>query len=325
MTTEPCRPTRSRSPAVARVLTVALAFAGLSWGQASSTISLDNGLSFSISATLGTPAETERLNVEMFRASGDSFYRVFKDQSGLAVFAYELELARASGENEFRVTARPAGDGFASRFPGADGGKPVPTLSADREFVIHVSSGTGSGGAAGNSAEIGLFTLEGQGLKVIDVARVTAIEAGAPGAAQSGQQTPLLRLSGLRVSINGAPDITGFGGQVVGKFALIYIPGQGAYYFSVTAMDKLTKAGSIDHHRMSFTVDNEAFECVADKDILARANSGESREESAEVWVYHDPAYAPAGNWTALAGPSASRGADRPFAAAADSLQWWMR
>lgn len=289
----------------------ALACAAGAWGQASSTISIDNGVSFSIEADLGAPAATERVKTELLRASGDSFYRIFTDQNGLAIFAYELELTRASEENEFRVIAKPAGDEFASRFPAADGGKPVPTVSSDKELDL----------SAGASVEIGLFSLEGQGLRVIDTVRIVLIP---PGAAESASQTSapgsLLRLSGLQISVNGMALKTQFGGAVVGRYALLYLPGRGAYFLSTgpVAGRNLINAGSIDRDHMQFTIDNEVFDVTTDLPILTRADTG-------ELWVFHDPNYAPSGNWTALPDALDQTQADRSFTAAADSLQWWLR
>jgi hypothetical protein len=287
-----------------------LGFGGLGWSQASSTLSLDNGLRLSINASLGVPAESAPLKINMFRATGDSFYRVFRDQNDLAIFAYELEVSRGSGEDEFSLTAKPAEDAFASRFPGTDGGKPVPTLSTSQEFVL----------TSGGIAEIGLFALEGQGLRVVDVARVALIQPGvAEVVSPSDEPSTLFRFSGLQVSIDGTPVKPGFGGTVIGKYAMFYIPGRGAYFFSTDAAPpgSFTKAGSVDHDRMRFTLDNEVFDCAADAAILTGPDAG-------EIWVYHDPGYKPTGDWTTLRRDPEQVAFEHPFAAAADSLQWWL-
>jgi hypothetical protein len=73
--------------------------------------------------------------------TGDSFYRIYRDPSGLAVFAYELKVERSSDGTQFRASALPAEDDFAAKFPNADGGKPTPTLSE-----VHRSPLLDSGG-----------------------------------------------------------------------------------------------------------------------------------------------------------------------------------
>jgi len=51
---------------------------------------------------------------------------------------------------------------------------------------------------------------------------------------------------------------------------------------------------------------------------LAAATQGSSE---GQLWVYHDPNYKPAGNWT-KSDPKSSR--DEFFTAASDSVRWWL-
>src|SRR5580693_9760821 len=103
-------------------------------GQISSTVSLSNGVQMQITTQIGQPTGQQTVNVEMVRASGDSFYRIFRDQNNLAVFAYELVIHLDPSGNRLRAVAKPAETGFAARFPDADGGKPTPTLSSDQNL-----------------------------------------------------------------------------------------------------------------------------------------------------------------------------------------------
>src|ERR1700694_1471113 len=96
-------------------------FAGL-FAQLSSTISLSNGVQLRIATT------PTSLKVQLEPASGNSFYHIFRDDTHLAVFAYELTVDRTPDGEQFRIAAKPAGLEFADRFPNADGGKPTPTL-----------------------------------------------------------------------------------------------------------------------------------------------------------------------------------------------------
>src|SRR5207253_9206746 len=104
-------------------LTLLAAMASGCLAQSSSVISLSNGVQLRITRSGGEKALTSQLDP----ASGNSFYRIYRDDTGLAVFAYQLAVERTPDGDQFRVTARPAGEDFASRFPNADLGKPVPT------------------------------------------------------------------------------------------------------------------------------------------------------------------------------------------------------
>jgi hypothetical protein len=100
---------------------------------------------------------------------------------------------------------------------------------------------------------------------------------------------------------------------------MIYIPGRGGYFFSLDAPQgrAFVKTGSIDGSRLRFTVENDNYLCTSARTILENSESG-------EVWVFHDPAYKPAGNWTQEVSADAPRQLEF-FAAASDSLSWWLR
>lgn len=267
--------------------------------QTSSTIALNNGVQLEITAHLGQPTGEETLTVEMARASGNSFYRMFRDQNHLMVFAYELAVDLTPGGDSLRATAKPVETQFASRFPNADAGKPVPSLSSD-----HVLGPLGSG----QSADLGLFEIPGMGLKVSETIRVQMDQEASHGAA--------LHLTGVRVSIGDGPPSPAMPGSVAGRFAMIYIPGRGGYFFSTQDPGRagFVKVGSIDRTEMRFTLDNLNYVCTASAPILRQNASG-------DLWVYHDPKYHPAGNWTRM--PDTSQ--DQLYMAASDSLNWWLQ
>lgn len=269
--------------------------------QLSSSISLNNGVQLQVAADLGNPTGQQQLTVEMARASGNSFYRIFRDQNGLAVFAYELAVDLTPNGDALRATAKPAELAFAARYPDADAGKPVPTLSQDRALGPL---------ASGQSARLDLFEIPGMGVKVGETIRVQF-----SGEAEGGD----LRFSGLRVSLDGR-EISGPPppGAVSGRYVMFYLPGRGGYFFSTAPVAEraFAKSGSVEGARMRFTVENITFECVASAPILTRGGNG-------EVWVFHDPSYRPDGNWTKPL-DSASR-QEQFFMAASDSLNWWLR
>ena len=282
---------------------------GLCAGQAASSISLSNGVQLKISTNMGQPNGGQTLTVSMTRASGEGFYRVFRDQNGLAVFAYELSVSLSSEGDSVRLHANPVETEFAAKFPNADGGKPVPTLSSVNEL---------SPLSAGGRAEIGLFELQGMGLRVIDSVE---FDLNPESAASPGR----LRLAGLELRINGAPLAAhGPGGAVAGRYAMIYVPGRGAYVLSSqpVADRPFVKAGSIDGNKLKFQWNNDSFEVAANAPILA---SSEDAAAAGEVWVYFDPSYQPAGNWTqARSAADHSEPGEEFFASASDSLGWWL-
>ena len=269
--------------------------------QVSSTVSISNGVEIQVDADLGHPTGQEQLTVEMARASGDSFYRIFWDQNKLAVFAYELQVELSSGGDALTATAKPAEDEFAKRYPNADAGKPVPSLSSNQVL------GPLSSGKSGTAS---LFEIPGMGLAVRDTVRVKIDESGGSGS---------LRFAGLRVFQNGRL-ISGPPppGAVAGKYAMFFLPGRGGFFFSSEPVPgrPFINTGTIDRNRLRFTVENDDYECTASAPFLAGASSG-------QVWVYHDPSYSPTGTWTQDPKSSAP-GAQNFFTAAADSLGWWL-
>jgi hypothetical protein len=283
---------------------LALATSSLGLAQLSSTVSLSNGVEIEVATSLGQPTGEEVLSVEMTRATGDSFYRILKDQNNLAVFAYELVVSRSSDGNEMYFVAKPAEDDFAARFPYSDAGKPVPSLSSEHKFDPLRS---------GERGQIGLFEIPGMGLTVADSIHVVISQEDA--ANSSGP----LRFTSLKVSVNGGPAVQ-TAGSVSGRYAMFYIPDQGGYFFSTGPPNRgaFAKVGSIEGTRMRFTIDNTSFECTAAKPILAQA-------ESSDVWVYHDASYVPAGNWTQPLGTAAEPDKVQFFTAASDTLSWWLQ
>ncbi len=286
-----------------RGLMVISLFAAAAGAQPSPVMSLSNGIRLSIAASFpdlqpGVPP----LKPELAPASGDSFYRIFWDQNQLAVFAYEIAVTRMPDNARFNILMRPAGDEFARRFPKADGGKPVPTIPGDRSLPPV---------RAGERASIELFDLPPIG-RVID-----RIEIGA-NASATADSNDRLRFSNMTVYINGVRAASGAAMKaVIGKYAMFYIPGRGGYFFSTDppAGRPFVHTGLVDGVRMRFTVDNDAYDCVASAPILLQAKQG-------ELWVYHDPNYRPGGNLT-----NSSATAPAPnvfFAAAADTLNWWL-
>jgi hypothetical protein len=275
----------------------------IAFGQISSLITVSNGVQIEITADLGKPTGQEQLTVEMARASGNSFYRIFRDQNKLAVFAYELKVDLAAGGEALTAVAQPVETEFAARYPNADAGKPVPTLSADHPL------GSLSSGA---SASLGLFEIPGMGIQLTDTMRVKLNQRGGGAGA--------LRLAGLRVTLNRQP-ISGPApsSSVAGTFVMFYLPGRGGFFFSAEQPvgRPFENIGTIEGARLRFTVNNDNYECIASQPILPQGENG-------QVWVYNDPSYVPESNWTQDP-HSATAGGEQFFTAASDSLGWWLK
>jgi hypothetical protein len=283
-----------------------LVFAGSCNAQVSASVSLSNGTQVSIATRSenGTPIA---LNTSMAPASGDSFYRIFRDENNLAVFAYELEVARTPDGENFRITAKPATEDFAARFPNADGGKPTPTLSAKLESPLLSS---------GQSFPIPIPSDPGLGQTLTDTVQIIIGQRG--GTNDAVPASAQIRFADLRVFIKGQQVTpSGAGADVAGRFAMFYIPGRGGYFFSTDPVNErpFLQVGVVDGKHLTFTVDNDMYDATTSAPILVHADRG-------QLWVYHDPNYKPTGNWT-KADLASNR--EEFFTAASDSLQWWVQ
>lgn len=289
-------------------LAIWIVFGTAAFGQFTSTVALSNGVRLEI-LTQPQPGAASGLKAEIQPASGNSFYRIFRDENNLAVFAYELEVERTSDGTQFRVTARSAGDEFAARFPNTDAGKPAPTLSEPIESPLLNS---------GERFSIDIPTNPGLQLAIADVVQVQLNLRGAPpetGAQSSAQ----LRFVALRVRAEERLLSSGAAGAIVaGRYVMFYVPGRGGYFFSTEPVSGLPFAqiGIVDGKKLRFTAENQNYECESEEPILLKSERG-------EVWLYHDPNYRPAGNWTKSDTREGSR--DQFFTAASDSLNWWLR
>jgi len=285
-----------------------LAAAGSAVAQVSSNVALSNGVQLTITARTaqGTPVA---LQASLEPASGESFYRIFRDENNLAVFAYELAVARTPDGQQFRVIAKAATEEFAARFPNADGGKPTPTLSSPLQSPLLSS---------GDKFVIPVSTDPGLHQTLTDVLQIRLNQRGTVTSDSGPERSEQIRFSALKVSINNRPaSPDGAGALVTGSVAMFYIPGRGGYFFSTEPVDQkpFVQIGVVDGKHLHFTLDNDVYDCASDASVLARSERG-------QLWVYHDANYKPAGNWTTSDGGSSR---DEFFTAAADSVQWWLK
>ncbi len=287
-----------------RIPLMLLAAAAACYAQVSAQVALSNGVRVTITTQSDNGAP--KLKISLEPASGDSFYRIFRDDNDLAVFVYELEVARTADGENFRITAKPATEAFAARFPDADGGKPAPTLSAPLQSPV-LSSGEGFTIPIPTAPELGQTLTD----------RVQILMGQRGGGNEGVAGSAKIRFSGLKVSIHGQPaSPSGAGTDVAGQYAMFFIPGHGGYFFSTEPVNQpvFPDVGVVDGKHLTFTIENEMYDCTASEPILVHADRG-------QVWIYHDANYKPAGNWT-NADPASSK--EEFFTAASDSLRWWI-
>ncbi len=280
-----------------------LTLAAECFAQLTSQVSLSNGVQLTIACN-----SRDSVKIELVPASGNSFYRIFRDENGLVGFVYELMVERMPDGDHFRVTAKPAADDFARRFPDADGGKPAPTLSEPRESPLL---------ASGDRFAVEVPTNPGSFENVTDTIQIRLNQRGNP-ASDTGHRNSAMRFAGLRVSVNNHPvSPSGASAIVAGRYIMFYLPGGGGYFLSTEPVENpaFSKIGVVDRTHLRFTLDNDNFDCSSDLPILSDSNQG-------EIFVYHDPNYKPAGNWTRSDPNGTNR--DEFFAAASDSLRWWL-
>jgi len=264
-------------------------------------ISLSNGIQVRILSD--PPVEASgHLKAEMKPATGNSVFRVFRDESGLAVYAYELVVDRLPDGTHFQVIAKPAGEEFAAKFPNADGGKPTPTLPRPFESTPLPSGGR--------------FTVEIPTNPGWFEHRTDTVVVGF--GVSAAESLPLLRFAGLQVRIGGdGTPVYASGSVVAGRYVMFYIPGRGGYFFSTEVVQgrPFVQAATVDGTHMKFVINNESYECAAEAPILVQNQRG-------QIWVYRDRAYKPGGNLTKHT--ASTNAGPEFFTAASDSLDWWL-
>ncbi len=288
-------------------IAVALLPLAVALAQESAVVSLSNGIQLRVYARSGGGAAIG-LKTEIQPASGNSFFRLYRDENNLVVFAYELAVERTADGRQFRATARPAGAEFAARFPNADNGKPAPTLA-----------GPIDSGLLASGERFAIDIPSNPGLSPItDTVQIRINQRGAPPPEWESQSAAQLRFVSLRVSINGAlVSPAGAGAVVSGRYAMFYLPGRGGYFFAAEPVERRSFAqiGVVEGTRLRFTLEGGMYECESEAPILVKSERG-------VAWVYHDPDYRPEGNWTKSDPREGTR--EQFFTAASDSLNWWL-
>jgi len=275
--------------------------------QPSSTL-LGNGIRLKVTVNTGN-SDPDPLKVDMKTAAANSVYRILHDESGLAVFAYELVVDRLGDGDRFQIVAKPAGAEFAARFPDADGGKPTPT------FPRQVESAPLNAG--------GKFTIEVPTQPGLFQHRIDTVEVqpdpqdgGTAARKQPAQSEALIRFTGLRVAINGELiPASGAGKLVSGPYVMFYIPKRGGYFFSARSVDSkpFVQIGTVEQNRLKFVIENDEFDCASITPILTQSDGG-------QIWVYYDRDFKPADKGS----KSSSKSRDEFFIAASDTLSGWL-
>ena len=253
----------------------------------------------------GTPGP---LKNEVKPASYNSVYRIFRDETGLAVYAYELRVDLTPDGDHFRLTAEPAGTEFETRNPHADGGKPTPTMPRPIESTALEPGGR--------------FTIEIPTNPGLWEHRTDTVQIEPPlTAPRTARRTPpaKLRFTGLQVFINEKlVSPPGPGKMVAGQYTMFFLPRHGGYFFSTEPVQSSLLIGpaAVEGTKVRFKINDESFLLNSEAPILVESETG-------QVWVYYDPKYRPTIN--RARGNPISTSSDQFFTAASDSLSSWLQ
>jgi hypothetical protein len=102
------------------------------------------------------------------------------------------------------------------------------------------------------------------------------------GAGGSGGSAGIGVSGGADGIVRDASTTSGSGGVLTGPAASIYVPGHGAYYFSLEASPGFQEIGHASRDRLSFSLDGEDVEIAASQNVLKHSSYR-------PVWVKHDP------------------------------------
>ena len=248
------------------------------------------------------------LKTSLEPATGNSFYRIFRDENNLAVFAYELEVARTADGLNFRVTAKAATEAFATRFPNADGGKPTPTLSSPLESPLL------------NSGEKVHHPRPFQSRARTEPHRYGPDPAGP---ARSGERwRGELGADSFRGPESLHPRKVGDPfrrrRRCVGSIRHVLYPRTRRLFLLQRARGSAAVRTGGGGGRQA----SDASPSTMKPTIAPRARPILVHADRGQLWVYHDPNYKPAGNWTKAIRANVK---DEYFTAASDSMQWWLR
>ena len=233
----------------------------------------------------------------------------------MAVFAYELAVARSADGQQIILTTKPVEDEFAARFPNSDGGKPVPTMSSESQLEPLTS---------GRRVEIGLFELEGMGLKVVDSVQVRLFRGSGATSDIASSVLNRLRFLNLKVMIGIARlRLPLFRSAVQRDASRCFLSRAAA---AISFPPKLCRSGLCSPKPVPLTaIISRSPSITTSTNALPPLHL--SQGGTGELWVYHDPGYQPAGNWTQEIPPPAGvqPGTQGFFTAASDTLSWWLR
>lgn len=232
-----------------------------------------------------------------------SFYRVFFDRSQKLVFAYELQVAGLEDGQGYRIHVKPVDDSFRRRYRealwlrGWSDDQPLPTFakSFDPRPV-----------RIGDQLSIRLLHDTATDRTVSDILRLASPKQSSNTLppATSGE----LRLSNLKVSVDGEPLGQQPSGGVTGPYVMFYLPGHGAFFFSRTLPEgypQFQGVGRADGAAITFSWQGRRYECVSDGPVT-------SDPGPMDLWVFVEPSFRR---------PGSGAGADAAYLSAAGSLR----
>jgi hypothetical protein len=192
----------------------------------------------------------------------NTVHRVVKDARGNVLFAYDVMARRTAGlKDTFAVQIRPAG---------------ARTVSAVRDFPAV---------KLGEAVKVDILQNPATGEKIYDVLRPS--DEPLPSSSTAAAIGDEFVLGDMQIVIDGEKFAWQTGATTSGAAARIYIPGHGAYFFSVTDAPGFHEAAHANREKLTFQLDHEHVEITLQKNVL-------SKSASHVVWVKHDATFAAA-------------------------------
>jgi hypothetical protein len=216
------------------------------------------------------------------------FHRLLMDRNGLIFFGYDIRIEQDAREDSFTLHVLPLSTKgthelaklLQNNKQSTGARKTVPTFTEERTIPSL---------RPGKRATIDVLVDPETGEKIMDVIELTR-DKPAPLAGQASapaSSEPVFVFSLPRIMLNGSL-LAEPGATSMGKFAVLYIPGKGGYFFSLKQPPRYSfqRTATIENNRLYFTLDGDSFELVCASDILPGVNH-------AKIWIFHDPRFKP--------------------------------
>jgi hypothetical protein len=217
-------------------------------------------------------------------------HRLFTDETGGILFAYDLWIQPSPSARQFRVLVKPFEPHFENQprfqnFSKSSSAKAIPTFAKQTGIKILDD---------GDKISLDLLINEKGGLKIVDVIRATFDRSTLGGATYRSVARDLtldaveLSISDSRLLMNGSLIGTGPAALKKGALLWLYVEKQGRFIFSLMprAGYQFVKTGVMEDNRIEFVMNGNRYEWFSSAPILTGGGAW-------NLWVLHDPTYTP--------------------------------